>query len=156
MNKVAVFPGSFDPFTVGHESVVRRALPMFDEIYISIGYNSKKEDFFPLDVRLNWIRKVFEGEGKIRVDSFSGLTVDYCREIGARFILRGLRTSADFEYERAIAQMNKSMYPEIESVFLLTLPEHTPITSTIVKEIIRHGGDVSRFVPDAIDIEDYR
>lgn len=155
MEKTAVFPGSFDPFTVGHESIVRRALSMFDKIYISIGYNSEKKGFFPLDVRLNWIRKVFSDEPKICVESFSGLTVDYCRKIGALYILRGLRTSADFEFERAIAQLNKSMYPEIESVFLLTIPEHTPVNSTIVREVIRHGGDASKFVPAAIDLSSY-
>lgn len=155
MEKTAVFPGSFDPFTVGHESIVRRALPMFDKIYISIGYNSEKKGFFPLDVRLKWIRKVFSDEPKICVESFSGLTVDYCRKIGALYILRGLRTSADFEFERAIAQLNKSMYPEIESVFLLTIPEHTPVNSTIVREVIRHGGDASKFVPAAVDLSAY-
>ncbi|MBE0675985.1 MAG: pantetheine-phosphate adenylyltransferase [Bacteroidales bacterium] len=156
MKKIALFPGSFDPFTVGHEAVVKRALKMFDEIIIAVGANaSKKGGFFTLEKRMDMIKKVFSGEPRVRVDSYDGLTVDFCREKGAGFLLRGLRTSADFEYERAIAQVNKAMSPDIESVFLLTAPEHTPINSTIVKDILRHGGDASKFVPAAINLKDY-
>jgi pantetheine-phosphate adenylyltransferase len=150
MKKIALFPGSFDPFTIGHESIVRRALNLFDEIIIAVGYNTTKEGYFPLQDRLQWISKVFEGESRIRVDKFESLTVDFCVAAGANYILRGLRTSSDFEYERAIAQMNRAMHPEIESVFLLTLPEHTHVTSTIVREVIRYGGDASLFLPDKI------
>lgn len=156
MKKVALFPGSFDPITVGHEAIVRRALKMFDEIIIAVGANeSKKGGFFPLDKRMAMIRKVFGGEPRVKIDSYEGLTVDFCRQKGASFLLRGLRTSADFEYERAIAQVNKAMAPDIESVFLLTAPEHTPINSTIVKDILRHGGDASRFVPSSVNLHDY-
>jgi len=130
--KIALFPGSFDPFTIGHKDIVERALPMFDKIVVAVGYNSDKKGFFPLEDRINWIKKVFKNNPQIQVESYQGLTVDYCNEIGAQFLLRGLRTSADFEYERAIAQMNKKMYKHIESVFLLTSPEYTPISSTIV------------------------
>ncbi len=153
MEKIALFPGSFDPFTIGHESIVRRALPLFDRIIIAIGYNSDKDGFFALDERIGWIQQVFEGEKKIEIDKYQGLTVDFCRKKGARFILRGLRTSSDFEYERAIAQMNKVMYPEIETTFLLTLPEHTHINSTVVREIIRLGGDAHAFLPGKIKIK---
>ena len=153
MNKIAIFPGSFDPFTVGHESVVRRSIGLFDQIIIAIGYNSNKPGFFPLDTRIEWIRQVFKNENSISVDHYADLTVDYCRRQGASYILRGLRTSADFEYERAIAQVNKLMHKGIESVFLLTMPEHTPVTSSIVRDIIRHGGDASQFLPEGLYIE---
>ena len=150
MQNTAIFPGSFDPFTIGHESIVKRAIPLFDKIIIAIGYNSTKEGFFTLEKRLEWIKIVFNNEPKIEVASYQGLTVDFCRKVGAGFILRGLRTSSDFEYERTVAQMNKVMLPEIESVFLLTLPEHTHINSTIVREILRLGGNADAFLPDVI------
>jgi pantetheine-phosphate adenylyltransferase len=156
MKKTALFPGSFDPFTVGHEAIVKRALKIFDEVIIAIGANeSKKGGFFSLEKRMTMIREVFKNEPRVKVDHYEGLTVDFCRERNAGYLLRGLRTSADFEYERAIAQVNKAMAPEIESVFLLTAPEHTPINSTIVKDILRHGGDASRFVPSSINLRDY-
>ncbi len=151
--KIALFPGSFDPFTVGHESVVRRALKIFDKIIIAIGFNTTKSAYFPLDKRIEWIKRVFADTNKVEVHSYKGLTVDYCKTVGAGFILRGLRTAADFEYERAIAQVNKSMYPEIETVFLLTLPQHTPINSTIIREIIKQGGDASQFLPSNYNIK---
>lgn len=154
-NKIALFPGSFDPFTIGHESVINRSLPLFDQIIIAVGVNTKKQGYFPIEKRLAMIREVFRDNPKIRVESYSGLTVDFCKECGAQYLLRGLRTAADFEYERAIAQINKAMYPELESVFLLTLPEHTPINSTIIRDVIRHGGNASKFVPKAIDLSKY-
>jgi pantetheine-phosphate adenylyltransferase, bacterial len=156
MERVAIFPGSFDPFTVGHESIVKRALPLFDKIIIMIGYNTNKRSFFPVEKRKQWIRQVFKGESKIEVESHEGLTVDFCKKVNAQYILRGLRTSADFEYERAIAQINKKMHPQIESVFLLTMPEHTPINSTIVRDIILHGGDASMFLPAALNSADFK
>jgi len=149
MKRKAIFPGSFDPFTVGHENVVLRSLDLFDEIVIAIGYNSNKHDFFPIEKRIEWIEKVFEGHPQVRVAKYQGLTVEFAKEIGATHVLRGLRTSADFEYERAIAQVNKSM-SGIDTVFLLTTPEHTPVNSSIVRDIIRHGGDASMFIPHAI------
>ena len=151
MKKIAVFPGSFDPFTVGHKSIVERALDMFDEIIIAIGVNSEKSGFFPIEKRIDWIKQTFNNGNKISVVTYQGLTVDFCKKNSANYILRGLRTAEDFEYERAIAQMNKKMLPEAETVFLLTSPEHTPISSTIVREIYRHGGDISKFVPYRID-----
>jgi pantetheine-phosphate adenylyltransferase len=152
MKKKALFPGSFDPFTIGHESIVRRALPLFDKIVIAIGYNTNKKGFFPLNDRVSWIKKVFEGEEKIEITVFESLTVEFCSSIGAQYILRGLRTAADFEYERAIAQMNRAMHPEIESIFLLTKPEHSHVASTIVRDVIMHGGDASQFLPAKVKI----
>ena len=156
MQKIAIFPGSFDPFTVGHESIVNRALSMFDKIIIMIGYNANKKSFFPIEKRVRWINQVFQNVEKVEVRIHDGLTVDFCKEVGARYILRGLRTSADFEYERAIAQINKKMHPEIETVFLLTLPEHTPVNATIIRDIVFHGGDASMFLPKALDMNEFK
>jgi pantetheine-phosphate adenylyltransferase len=156
MKKIAVFPGSFDPFTIGHEGIVKRALNLFDEIIIAVGANALKKSYYSLETREKMISKVFQGEPRVKVDHYEGLTVDYCKTNGAKYILRGLRTSADFEFERAIAQVNKAMASEIESVFLLTIPEHTPINSSIVRDIIRSGGDASRFVPATINLKDYK
>ncbi len=155
MDKIALFPGSFDPFTKGHENIIDRALPLFDSIIIAIGRNSSKGSFFSLEKRLAMIEHLYKNEPKVKVDHFDGLTVNYCKEAGAKYILRGLRTASDFEYERAIAQTNRKMDPEIESVFLLTTPELTPINSTIVREIIRHGGDYSLFLPEGINPDDF-
>jgi pantetheine-phosphate adenylyltransferase len=155
MSKTAVFPGSFDPFTIGHEALVRRALTLFDRIIIAVGENSEKKNLFSTEKRLRMISKVFEGDNRVTVLKFRGLTVDFCRQQNAGYILRGLRTSADFEYERAMGQMNWKLAPEVETVFLLTSTEHTPINSTIVRDIIVNGGDASMFVPSAIKISDY-
>jgi len=148
--KRALFPGSFDPITRGHESIVRRALPLFDEIVIAVGENSTKQSFFSLETRLDWLRLVFEDVPAVKVTTYKGLTVDFCREISADFILRGLRTSADFEFERSIGQMNKKMLPHIETVFFLTTPEYTALNSSIVRDILRFGGDASAFVPQCL------
>ena len=156
MDKIAVFPGSFDPFSIGHESIVNRALSMFDKIYVMIGYNANKKSFFSIEKRLKWINQVFENEAKVEVKTHEGLTVDFCKEVGARYILRGIRTSSDFEYERAIAQVNKKMHPEIETVFLLTLPEHTPVNATIIRDIIFHGGDARMFLPQMLDFDEFK
>lgn len=156
MKKIAVFPGSFDPFTIGHEAIVIRALGIFDEIIIAVGANALKRSYFSLKTREKMISRVFHNEPRVKVGHYEGLTVDYCKRNGAKYILRGLRTSADFEFERAIAQVNRAMASDIESVFLLTVPEHTPINSTIVRDIIRSGGDASRFVPASINLKDYK
>ena len=152
MKKTAVFPGSFDPVTKGHESIVKRGIALFDEIVIAVGINSTKEYFFPLEKRLKWLNKVFAGESKVRIEEYEGLTIDFCKKIKAQYILRGLRTSADFEFERGIAQMNKAMLPGIETVFILTTPELSAINSTIVRDILKNGGDASRFVPKGVDL----
>jgi len=152
--KTAVFPGSFDPFTIGHESVVRRALDMFDKVIIGIGHNTTKTRFIPIEKSLSEIQKVFDDTGgRVVAKAFKGLTVDFCKIEKSRYILRGLRTAADFEYERAIAQTNKVMYPDIETVFLLTLPQHTFVNSSIIREIIRQGGDASLFLPAAFNVD---
>ena len=150
MNKVAVFPGSFDPITTGHESIIRRALPMFDKIIIAIGVNALKDGYFSLEKRKQWIEKVFSGEKKIEVKTYKGLTVDFCKKEKANYILRGLRTSADFEFERVIAQMNRSMNESIETIFILSTPELSAIASTVVRDILRNEGDANKFVPSAI------
>jgi len=155
MDRIAVFPGSFDPFTVGHESIVKRALQLFDKVIIAVGENADKKTLFSIEMRIRMISRVFEGEGRVEVTSFRGLTVDFCRGHKARYILRGLRTAADFEYERAMGHMNWKMAPEIDTVFLLTSTEHTPVNSTIVRDIIKNGGDASAFVPASINIADY-
>ncbi len=156
MKKTAVFPGSFDPFTIGHEGVVKRALELFDEIIIAVGANPLKKSLYSVDTRKKMISAVFNNDPRIKVDHYEGLTVEYCRKHNIKFILRGLRTSADFEFERAIAQMNRTLAPEIESVFILTVPEHTSVNSTIIRDIIRSGGDASMFVPASIKLSDYK
>ena len=156
MKKIAVFPGSFDPLTLGHESIVRRALGLFDEIIIAVGANALKKSFYSLEIRKEIITKVFQNETRVRIAHYEGLTVDYCKRNGAGYILRGLRTAADFEFERAIAQVNKVLSTGIETVFLLTVPEHSHINSSIVRDIIRSGGDASMFVPSAINLIDYK
>jgi len=151
MQKIAIFPGSFDPITKGHESLVNRALPLFDKIIIAIGNNSEKNDsLFPLKSRINWIKQTFNNKPKVEVKEYDGLTIDFCKKMKAGFILRGLRTSADFEFERAIAQTNRFLAKNIETIFILTTPEHTSITSTIVREVFKNGGDASLFVPKGI------
>ncbi len=152
MERIAVFPGSFDPVTKGHESIIRRALPLFDRVIIAIGENGEKKSLFPLEKRLAWLNEIFAGNPRIEIDCYSGLTVDFCRKNKAGFILRGLRTSSDFEFERGIGQMNKLMFPGIETVFLLCEPEFTSVSSSIVRDIIRNGGDVTQFVPAGITL----
>jgi len=150
--KIAVFPGSFDPVTLGHESIVRRALPLFDKIIVAIGVNADKSGYFPIEKRLEWLNQTFGDLPQVSVESYNGLTVDFCESKGAGFILRGLRTSADFEFERGVAQVNLKLIPEIETVFLLTLPEYVMVTSSIVREVHRHGGDIHQFIPEQISI----
>jgi len=151
--KIAVFPGSFDPITLGHVSIIKKAMPLFDEIIIALGINAEKKQMFSVDQRKGWIEATFSGNNKIKVDTYQGLTVNYCREKGAKFILRGLRTAADFEFERGIGQINRRLNPDIETVFFLTEADLTPVTSSIVRDVIRHGGDISGLVPDAVQIK---
>lgn len=152
MSNIAVFPGSFDPITKGHVNIVERALPMFDKIIIAIGTNSDKKYMFPEEKRMQWIKDSFKGITKIEVDEYNGLTVDYCKKVNANFILRGLRTSADFEFERAIAHTNHKLNPSIDTVFILSAENMSSISSSIVREIARHGGDVSMLIGRGVDL----
>ncbi|MGA3013384.1 MAG: pantetheine-phosphate adenylyltransferase [Bacteroidales bacterium] len=150
MKKIAVFPGSFDPITRGHESIILRALPVFDEIIVALGENAEKKSYFPLEIRLKWLKLVFAHEPKVRIIKYSGLTVDFCRKMNAEYILRGLRTSADFEFERTIGLINKAISPAIETVFLLSAPEYAALSSSVIRDILRNRGDVTNFVPEKI------
>ncbi len=147
--KRAVFPGSFDPLTLGHKDIIDRALPLFDEIIIAIGTNSSKKYMFTLEQRISFIKKTYKGIEKIKVDTYQGLTIEYCEKVNSDFILRGLRNPADFEFEKAIAHTNRKM-SKIETVFLLTSADTSYISSSIVRDILRNNGDVSRFVPKAV------
>jgi len=154
MKRIAVFPGSFDPFTVGHQNIVLRAMLMFDEIIVAIGENSQKNYMLSLEKRKAIIVDAFKGVEQVKVESYSGLTVDYCNAEEAKFILRGLRNSRDLDFEQPIAQMNKKLDDSIETVFLVNAPEFSAINSSIVREIYLNGGDVSDFLPNGIKLEE--
>lgn len=145
--RIAVFPGSFDPFTRGHEDVVRRAVKLFDKVIVGIGYNPKKERYFPLEVMEDRIRTLFADEPAVEVISYDNLTAEFAHSRGARFLLRGLRNTTDFEYENSIAQANRSVYPDLETVFLITSPSLAYISSSIVRELHRFGSHVDTFLP---------
>ncbi|MBS1646120.1 MAG: pantetheine-phosphate adenylyltransferase [Bacteroidetes bacterium] len=147
--RIAVFPGSFDPFTVGHEALVKRTIHLFDEIIIALGTNSNKQYMFSEAQRKKWIEHVFKNTPGVSVQRFSGLTIDFCKKNNAQYIIRGVRTSTDFEFEKAIAQMNRSL-SNIETIFIMPLPEHSAINSTIIRDIVRNNGDASMFVPKGI------
>lgn len=148
--KKAVFPGSFDPFTIGHVSIVKKGLEIFDEIVIAIGENSTKSGFFSIEQRFVWIENIFADYPQVSVKRYKGLTIDFCKKEKANFLLRGLRSAVDFEYERKIAHTNQEMENDIETVFLLSNPEHSHINSSIIREIIKNKGDVSKFVPTVV------
>lgn len=150
MSKIAIFPGSFDPITTGHVDLVKRALPLFDKIIVAIGVNSQKKYLFPLEQRMEWLHTVFADEPKIEVGQFQGLTAHYANEIGARYLLRGLRNASDFDYEKTISQLNNIVGEGIETIFLISQPAYSHISSTIVREIIIGQGDARPFVPEAI------
>ncbi|MBT3418606.1 MAG: pantetheine-phosphate adenylyltransferase [Flavobacteriales bacterium] len=152
MSKIAIFPGSFSPFTLGHKSVVDRALPLFDKIIIAIGMNVEKNEYFSIEEREKWIKEIYKNNSKIKVRFYEGLTVDFCEKVDAKYILRGLRDSHDFKYEKNIAQTNKNLNSEVETIFIITPPEISHISSTIIRDIIKNGGDVSQFLPKEIDL----
>ena len=145
----AIFPGSFDPITLGHEDIIRRGIPLFDEIVMAIGVNAEKKYMFSLDERKKFIEESFKDEPKVRVITYTGLTIDLCKKEKADFILRGLRNPADFEFEKAIAHTNRVL-SQIETVFLLTAARTSYISSSIVRDVLRNGGDISRLVPDSV------
>ena len=151
--KKAIFPGSFDPITKGHEALVLRGLELFDEIIIAIGTNSTKKYMYSLEQRMDFIKQTFANEPRIKVESYEGLTTEYCKKSEANFMLRGLRTSADFEFERAIGQINRDLQPDLETVFLITSAELSAISSSIIRDIIKNNGDASQFLPDSLIIK---
>jgi len=157
MSKIAVFPGSFDPITIGHVDIVKRALPLFDKIIVAIGINTQKKYLIDLEDRLHWLKKVFHDEAKIEIASYEGLTINFCKEQKAEYILRGIRSAADFEYEKTIAHLNFAMDKQLETILILSRAEFGSISSTIVREIIKGKGDVSKFVPKEIanDLNNY-
>lgn len=154
--KIAVFPGSFDPITVGHVNLVERALPLFDKIVVAVGINSSKKYLFSLEQRIEWLKLVFRGHEKVEVDHFQHLTAHYCQKIGARYLLRGLRNASDFDYEKTISQVNHIVGEGIETVFLISQPEYSHISSTIVREVIIGGADATPFLPAEIRIDPFK
>lgn len=155
MKRIAVFAGTFDPFTRGHQDITERALLLFDHIIIAIGKNEAKHTLFPLESRIAIIRDTFKGDSRISAEPYDGLTIDFCKERGAGFLIRGLRSGTDFDYERTIAQANYMVNPSIETVFFVTRQEHAPIASTVVRDLLIHGADPSKFLPMGINIHDY-
>jgi pantetheine-phosphate adenylyltransferase len=150
--KTAVFPGSFDPITTGHVDLVRRAIPLFDRIVVAVGINSQKKYLFGLEQRMQWLREVFADQPTVEVDSFSGLTAHYCQRIGAHYLLRGLRNASDFDYEKTISQLNGIVGEGLETLFLISQPAYSHISSTIVREIIKGGGDARPFLPPELEL----
>ncbi len=147
--KIALFPGSFDPITKAHVDILKRSLPLFDKVIVGIGLNSSKKPLLDAAVRQEMLNAVFADEPKIEVVAYVGLTVDFCQTVNASYMIRGIRTVSDFEYEKAIAQMNHALVPDIESIFIVSKPGYSSISSTIVREILRYGGDAAQFVPAA-------
>jgi pantetheine-phosphate adenylyltransferase len=145
--KIAVFPGTFDPITLGHTDIIDRSLDLFDKIIVGIGINSNKQPMFPVEQRINWIKNIYKEEKKIEVRSYEGLTVNFCEEVGANFIIRGLRTVSDFEYEKAISDMNQLLNPQMETIFLACTAKYSSFSSTMVRDVIRNNGDSSLFLP---------
>ncbi len=150
MQRICLFPGTFDPVTLGHTDIINRALPLFDKIYIGIGRNANKQPMFSEEQRLDWINSIYANNDKVEAVVYDGLTVDCCKKTGANFILRGIRYVNDFEYEKAIADMNRSIAENIETVFLTCLPQYTSIASTLVRDVLKYGGDVSKFLPEIV------
>ena len=150
MSRICLFPGTFDPITLGHTDIIDRALPLFDKLYIGIGRNTQKQPMFSEEQRLEWINKIYANNNKVEALVYEGLTVDCCKNIHANFILRGIRYVNDFEYEKAIADMNRSIASNIETIFLTCLPQFTSVASTLVRDVMKYGGDVSQFLPEVV------
>ena len=150
MQRIALFPGTFDPITIGHIDIIDRATPLFDKLIIGIGRNANKAPMFSEEQRMGWINQIYNNNPNVEAVIYDGLTIDCCRRVGAGFILRGIRYVNDFEYEKAIADMNRSLDTNIETVFFTCLPQYTSVASTLVRDVIRNGGDVSQFVPHTV------
>lgn len=150
MSRICLFPGTFDPITLGHVDIINRALPLFDKIIVGIGINTSKSPMFSAEKRLSWIKDIYPDSSRIEGAIYEGLTVNFCKEIGANFILRGIRYVSDFEYEKTIADANRTLDPSIETVFLTGEPKYTSVASTIVRDIIKNNGDASPFLPEAV------
>lgn len=150
MNRICLFPGTFDPVTLGHIDIINRALPLFDKIFVGIGINSSKNPMFSPEQRMEWFREIYKNEPRVESVAYEGLTVNYCKRINAGFILRGIRYVSDFEYEKTIADANRTLDKNIETIFLTGEPKYTSVASTIVRDIIRNGGDASPFLPEAV------
>ena len=150
MQRICLFPGTFDPITLGHIDVIERAVNLFDKLVIGIGTNVTKQPMFTVEQRTGWIREIFRNDPRIEATGYEGLTVEYCKKIGAKYILRGIRYISDFEYEKAIADMNRMLVPDIETIFLTYSPLYSTISSTIVRDVIRNGGDASMFMPKEV------
>lgn len=150
MQRICLFPGTFDPITLGHVDIINRALPMFDKIYVGIGKNAGKQPMFSEDQRLEWVKALYKDQQNVEGVVYEGLTVDCCTQLGAQYILRGIRYVNDFEYEKAIADMNRQLAPGIETIFLTCLPQYTSIASTLVRDVIRNNGDVRSFLPEVV------
>jgi pantetheine-phosphate adenylyltransferase len=150
MQRICLFPGTFDPVTLGHTDIINRALPLFDKIIVGIGINAAKNPMFTAEQRKIWFEEIYKDEPKLEVATYDGLTVKYCQAIGAQFILRGIRYVSDFEYEKTIADANRTMDSHIETIFLTGEPKYTSVASTIVRDILRNGGDASPFLPEAV------
>jgi pantetheine-phosphate adenylyltransferase len=149
-DRVCLFPGTFDPVTFGHIDIVKRAVPLFDKFFIGIGVNANKEPMFSASQRKSWLYEIFKDEPKVDVVVYEGLTVECCKKVKANYVLRGIRYVSDFEYEKAIADMNRSLDGNIETFFLTCLPQFTSVASTLVRDVIRNGGDVAQFVPQLV------
>ena len=147
MERICLFPGTFDPITLGHVDVINRAMPLFDKLIIGVGINATKQPMFTIEQRTQWIHDIYEDDPRLEVYGYEGLTVDFCRKVNAHFILRGIRYISDFEYEKAIADMNRMLVPDIETVFLTCSPLYSTISSTLVRDVIRNGGNARMFLP---------
>lgn len=156
MERICLFPGTFDPVTLGHIDIIDRALPLFDKLIIGIGRNVNKTPMFSEEQRLQWIKEIYKGNAKVDAVVYDGLTVQCCQTVGANFILRGIRYVNDFEYEKAIADMNRSLDVHIETIFLTCLPQFTSVASTLVRDVLRNGGEVSQFLPEAVNHSIYK
>lgn len=148
---IAIYPGSFDPFTKGHLDILKNGAEIFDKVIVAVSYNVNKQVFLPVETRIDLIKKSIEGLKNVEVDAYEGLTVDYAKRIGATVILRGLRNQNDFEYELQISQTNNALWGDLKTVFLITKPEYGYISSSMIREILAHKGDISKFVPDAVN-----